>query len=98
MSSLEARELYRFYHAETEETFALRGVSMSVEAGEIVAVTGPSGSGKSTLLACLAGLDDPDGGTVFVAGERMSRPAACTTRVIPGSTKAYSKPRSKRSS
>jgi putative ABC transport system ATP-binding protein len=73
MTSLDARELYRFYHAETEETFALRGVSLAVEAGEIVAVTGPSGSGKSTLLACLAGLDDPDGGTVSVAGERMSR-------------------------
>ncbi|MDQ1519017.1 MAG: putative transport system ATP-binding protein [Actinomycetota bacterium] len=73
MTSLDARELYRFYHAETEETFALRGVSLAVEAGEIVAVTGPSGSGKSTLLACLAGLDDPDGGTVTVAGERISR-------------------------
>jgi putative ABC transport system ATP-binding protein len=41
--------------------------------GEMVAVVGPSGSGKSTLLACLAGLDDPDGGTVRIAGERMSR-------------------------
>ena len=45
----------------------------SVEPGEVVAVTGPSGSGKSTLLACLAGLDEPDGGTVRVAGERLSR-------------------------
>ena len=36
-------------------------------------MTGPSGSGKSTLLACLAGLDEPDGGTVEVAGERLSR-------------------------
>jgi putative ABC transport system ATP-binding protein len=39
----------------------------------VVAVTGPSGSGKSTLLACLAGLDEPDGGTVTVDGERLSR-------------------------
>ena len=41
--------------------------------GEIVAITGPSGSGKSTLLACLAGLDDPDGGSVRIDGERLSR-------------------------
>jgi len=70
---LEARSLHRFYHAGDDEIFALRGVSLAVEAGELVAVTGPSGSGKSTLLACLAGLDDPDGGTVLVAGERLSR-------------------------
>jgi putative ABC transport system ATP-binding protein len=73
MAVLEARELYRFYHAGDEETLALRGVSLSVAAGEMVAVMGPSGSGKSTLLACLAGLDDPDGGMVLVDGERLSR-------------------------
>ena len=70
---LEAQELYRFFHTAEEETLALRGVSLAVEAGEIVAVVGPSGSGKSTLLACLAGLDEPDGGTVVVAGETMTR-------------------------
>jgi putative ABC transport system ATP-binding protein len=43
----------------------------------MVAVTGPSGSGKSTLLACLAGLDEPDGGQVLVNGVRLShRPEA----------------------
>lgn len=70
---LEARELYRFFHAGDEETLALRGVSLSIEPGEMVAVLGPSGSGKSTLLACLAGLDEPDGGTVRIAGERITR-------------------------
>jgi putative ABC transport system ATP-binding protein len=70
---LEAESLYRFYHAGDDETLALQGVSMSVEAGEVVAVTGPSGSGKSTLLACLAGLDEPDGGVVRIAGQRLSR-------------------------
>jgi putative ABC transport system ATP-binding protein len=70
---LQAENLYRFFHAGDDETLALRGVSLNVDAGRMVAVTGPSGSGKSTLLNCLAGLDDPDGGTVWVAGERLSR-------------------------
>ena len=70
---LDARDLYRFYHAGDDETLALRGVSISVDAGEMVAITGPSGSGKSTLLACLAGLDEPDAGVVNIEGERLSR-------------------------
>ena len=45
-------------------TNALVGASMSVAAGEVVAVMGPSGSGKSTMLHCLAGIVPPDGGTV----------------------------------
>jgi putative ABC transport system ATP-binding protein len=73
MRILDARDLYRFYHAGDEETLALRGVSVTADAGELVAVVGPSGSGKSTLLACIAGLDEPDGGVVHVAGERVSR-------------------------
>jgi putative ABC transport system ATP-binding protein len=70
---LQAHSLYRFFHAGDDETLALQGVSLAVDEGELVAVTGPSGSGKSTLLACLAGLDDPDGGSVLVCGERLSR-------------------------
>jgi putative ABC transport system ATP-binding protein len=70
---LEARSLYRFFHAGDDETLALQGVSLALEPGELVAVTGPSGSGKSTLLACLAGLDEPDGGSVIVDGARISR-------------------------
>jgi putative ABC transport system ATP-binding protein len=70
---LEARSLYRFFHAGDDETLALQGVSFAVERGEVLAVTGPSGSGKSTLLNVLAGLDEPDGGMVRVDGERLSR-------------------------
>ncbi|WP_179791628.1 ABC transporter ATP-binding protein [Actinopolymorpha rutila] len=69
---LTAQGLYRFYRSAEEEVVALRDVSLQVEAGELVAVTGPSGSGKSTLLSCVAGLDDPDGGRILVAGQQMS--------------------------
>src|SRR5436305_4343620 len=70
---LRADELYRFFHAGDEEVVALRGVSLTAMPGEMVAVVGPSGSGKSTFLRCLAGLDEPDGGSVHVAGRRITR-------------------------
>jgi putative ABC transport system ATP-binding protein len=72
VSAIQAHDLYRFYRSGDEETLALRGISLTVHSGEVVAVAGPSGSGKSTLLALLAGLDEPDGGHVVLAGERMS--------------------------
>jgi len=72
VTAMRARELYRFYRAGDEETLALRGVSITVGAGQLVTVVGPSGSGKSTLLACLAGLDEPDGGSVYLGDTRMS--------------------------
>ncbi|MFE5816291.1 ABC transporter ATP-binding protein [Streptomyces sp. NPDC056479] len=52
---------------------ALAGVSLSVRAGEALAVLGPSGSGKSTLLNLIAGLDRPSGGSVTVDGQRVDR-------------------------
>jgi putative ABC transport system ATP-binding protein len=70
---LDAHSLYRFFHIGDDETFALQGVSLTLGAGEVAAVTGPSGSGKSTLLACLAGLDEPDGGYVAIDGVRLTR-------------------------
>src|SRR6266849_1853662 len=73
MRVLEAFDLYRFYHIDEEETLALRGVSLHVDAGEMVVVMGPSGSGKSTLLSCLVGLDEPDGGHVELMGKRLTR-------------------------
>jgi putative ABC transport system ATP-binding protein len=53
------------------ETPALRGASLSVQSGEILAVMGPSGSGKSTLLYCLAGILSPDAGEVCFDGQRL---------------------------
>lgn len=73
MTLLEAEELYRFYHRGDEEVKALRGVHLALDAGEMMALVGPSGSGKSTLLHCLAGLDEPDGGTVRVMEQTMTR-------------------------
>jgi len=75
---LEGRGLHRFYRRGDQEIAALRDVCLTVAPNEMVAVMGPSGSGKSTLLSLLAGLDDPDGGSVWVGGARLSHrsPAA----------------------
>ena len=61
----------RDVHFSFGPTPALRGASLSMDPGEIVAVMGPSGSGKSTLLHCLAGILVPDQGEVWFAGERI---------------------------
>jgi len=66
---LSGRELHKSYGL----TPALRGASIAVNEGEIVAVMGPSGSGKSTLLHCLSGVLAPDRGEVHFAGERIDR-------------------------
>ncbi|MEV8513662.1 ABC transporter ATP-binding protein [Dactylosporangium sp. NPDC051484] len=63
-----AEDLHKSFGA----TPALAGASMSVAAGEIVAVMGPSGSGKSTLLHCLAGIITPDSGRVVYRGQELS--------------------------
>jgi putative ABC transport system ATP-binding protein len=73
VAALDGSSLHRFFHSGDEETQALRGVTVTVAPGEFVAVVGPSGSGKSTLLSCLAGLDEPDGGTVRIDGTRITR-------------------------
>ena len=53
------------------KTPALRGASIAVDAGEILAIMGPSGSGKSTLLHCLAGILVPDSGEILFDGARV---------------------------
>jgi putative ABC transport system ATP-binding protein len=64
---LEARDVAKSFGP----TPALRGASLAVAQGEIVAVMGPSGSGKSTLLHCLAGIFPPDSGEVWFDGRRL---------------------------
>ncbi|WP_089157035.1 ABC transporter ATP-binding protein [Micromonospora sp. NBS 11-29] len=68
---LELRDVHRTHGVGEAAVHALRGVSLTVRAGELVAVMGPSGSGKSSMLALAGGLDRPTGGEVLVEGEAL---------------------------
>lgn len=61
---LEVKDLTKSYYEGTKENKVVNHVSMKVDAGEFVMVMGSSGSGKTSLLHLLAGIDDPDGGTI----------------------------------
>src|SRR2546429_4529724 len=69
---LSVRNLTKTYRAAGEQIAVLRGVNLSVAAGERVALSGESGSGKSTLLHLIAGLDRPDGGEIRLADSSVS--------------------------
>jgi lipoprotein-releasing system ATP-binding protein len=73
---LRAQALCKSYRQGGEALHVLRNVDFSVAAGERVAIVGRSGSGKSTLLHLLAGLDEPDSGSVLVAGENLTAASA----------------------
>jgi putative ABC transport system ATP-binding protein len=72
MTALELRNVSKVYGDGAAEVHALRGVSLTVEPGALVAVMGPSGSGKSTMLTIAGSLEDSTSGEVFVAGRSLS--------------------------
>jgi len=69
---VELRDVHRTYRRGEETVQALRGVSLAVDRGDFLVVTGPSGSGKSTLLHIMAGLDRPSSGEVLLDGNPLS--------------------------
>lgn len=68
---IQCEGLVKIYKAAGLEVFALQGLDLEVEAGELMAIIGNSGSGKSTLLNMLGGLDSPSAGTLIVDGKNM---------------------------
>jgi lipoprotein-releasing system ATP-binding protein len=85
--SVRAGGVTKTYQDGVRRVEVLRGIDLSVEAGEMVAIVGPSGSGKSTLLHLLGALDRPDRGAVEIGGQRLAvlsgaRLAAFRNRVI----------------
>ncbi|MCC6959595.1 MAG: ABC transporter ATP-binding protein [Dehalococcoidia bacterium] len=72
---IEARDVVKTYDTGVVQVRALKGVSIQVRRGEMVAIMGPSGCGKTTLLNSLSGLDDFDSGVVLINGEDITRMA-----------------------
>lgn len=71
-AAVEMRDLEMVYGEGATAVHALDGVTMTVARGEMVAIMGPSGSGKSTLLHCMAGLDTPTAGKVFIGDVELT--------------------------
>jgi putative ABC transport system ATP-binding protein len=68
---IELEAVVKIYRTGKLEYPALRGVDLSIDAGEMVAVVGPSGSGKTTIMNMITGIDRPTGGSVVVDGQRI---------------------------
>ncbi len=71
--AIEAVDVRRVYKLDGVEVAALRGVSLRIDEGEYVAITGPSGSGKSTLMHLLGCLDRPSSGTLMIGGRNIAK-------------------------
>jgi putative ABC transport system ATP-binding protein len=73
MGIIDTHDLWKTYVMGTEEIHALRGVSISIDKGEYVAIMGPSGSGKSTLMNLIGCLDTPSKGSYLLNGKQVSQ-------------------------
>ncbi len=73
MSIISCHDVVKTYVAGNIRVEALKGISMSIEKGEMVAVMGPSGCGKTTLLNCLSGIDDVTSGKVMIEDSELTR-------------------------
>ena len=69
---LAASGIRKAYHTRRDRVEVLRGIDLSVDPGEFVAIVGRSGSGKSTLLYCLCGLLKPDAGSISICGQHVT--------------------------
>jgi putative ABC transport system ATP-binding protein len=72
-AAVEARDVTKSLPLGAERVAILRGISLRIDHGQLVAIVGPSGSGKSTLLGIITGLDSPTTGQVFVDGTDITR-------------------------
>ena len=70
---IEAVDIAKTYRSDGAEVHALRGLTLTVNKGEMVSIMGPSGCGKTTLLNCLSGLDTIDGGVIRVEGREIQQ-------------------------
>ena len=73
MALIDTQDIWKTYVMGSEEIHALRGVSISIERGEYVAIMGPSGSGKSTLMNLIGCLDTPSKGSYLLNGKQVSQ-------------------------
>lgn len=73
MNILEARKLYKSYGNKFNKQEVLKGIDLTIEAGEFVSIMGPSGSGKTTLLNVLSSIDHVSSGSIRIADAEMTQ-------------------------
>ena len=72
-AAIELRDIHLSLGRGAARVHILKGISLNIGRGEAIGLVGPSGSGKSTLLMTMAGLERPDSGSIFIAGERIDQ-------------------------
>lgn len=84
MAVLQLENIHKSYHEAGHDLHILKGLNLSIEAGEMVALVGPSGSGKTTLLQIASLLDRPDSGQITIGGEDASHASERTRTIMRG--------------